>query len=83
MADSEKAPDVARDKKVVAGREEFLSVLRNYIQNAEKFADTGDWRAETEMLHIMQYDIPRSRKAVIKAMEKFYRKHPTGYAHVG
>ena len=75
------APDVARDEKVVARRAELLEVLKRYIEEAKKFDETGEWQAEVEMLHTMQYDIPRVIKAVDKAMRKFYRKHPDGIVH--
>ena len=60
--------DVTRDAKVISKREELLNVLKAYVKEAEKFDSTGEWQAEIEMTHIMQYDIPRARKSVIKAM---------------
>jgi uncharacterized protein YdeI (YjbR/CyaY-like superfamily) len=74
------APDVARDPKVIRKNEELLVIMRAYIQQAERFAETGDWDAELEMLHIRQYDIPAALKACRKAAEKFYKKYPDGIA---
>jgi hypothetical protein len=73
-------PDVARDRKVIKRREEFLLILRAYVQLAERFDETGDWEAELEMVHIRQYDIPAAIKAINKASDKFYKKHPDGIA---
>jgi hypothetical protein len=80
MVERSDVPDVARDEKVVSKRKALLDAMNSYADHAAKFAATGSWQDEIDMLHMEQYDIPGALKDLSKAAKKFYQKNPDGHA---